>query len=279
MIEWYTHLCDYHNVTPEQALKLGTRAKGRKPDLPGSETCKKVTGMTFEDIWDSEKRDEIDQVFKFYKDQGAWSTFRQCVRHKDLENLHLSYFNFLIQNNFINDNSHICEYGCGVAPFTTTFLKHIQPNEEINLNLSLVDVDCDHFDFANYRLNRIVNESNLSGLVSLNFEKVEPEKLPNFNDKKLDILFCFEVLEHVPSPTKVMENIINSMNPGAIYIENFIKHAFEEDEDSGPDLISARKEREAYYELVHENFTLLHPSEGESKSNPSVTRIWQKKSL
>jgi SAM-dependent methyltransferase len=276
MFKWYTHLCDYHNVTQEQALKLGTRASGRKPNLPYSETCKAVSGMTFEDIWASDDRESINKIFKFYRDQGAWSTFRQCVRHKDLENLHLSYFSFLIQNKFINDNSHICEYGCGVAPFITTFLKYLQPHKGTRLSFSLADVDCDHFDFANYRLNRIVNESNFNELVTLNFEKIEPQKLPSFNNKKLDVLFCFEVLEHVPSPIKVIENIINCMNPGGIYIENFIKHDVEDDDDIGPDLTSARNEREMYYDLVYKNFTLLHPSEVESKLNPSVTRIWQR---
>ena len=28
-------LCDYYNVSNEDAIKLGTRDKGRKPSLPG----------------------------------------------------------------------------------------------------------------------------------------------------------------------------------------------------------------------------------------------------
>ena len=90
--KWYTHLCEYYNVEPQKALELGMRKSGRKPDLPESKTCKKVNNMTFEDIWALSERKNAHDVFKFYKDQGAWSSFRQCVRHKDMERYHISLF-------------------------------------------------------------------------------------------------------------------------------------------------------------------------------------------
>jgi len=279
MFDWYTHLCDYHNVTKEEALSLGTRSTGRTPSLPGNDRCPVVSNMTFEDIWDMKKRESDNDVFDFYRDQGSWSTFRQCVRHKDMENLHISLFNFLINNNHLNNNSHICEYGCGVAPFITTFMKYLKTNETAKLNFTLTDVDCDHFDFANYRLNRIVNENKLNKSVILNFETIKPESLPKFGNKKLDVLICFEVLEHVPSPVSVMQNIKDNMNPGGIYIENFIKHEVKEAEETGCDLKSARDERTEYYIIVNEYFNLLHPSKAESKANPNCTRVWQRNSI
>jgi len=278
MFEWHTHLCDYYNVTPKEALALGTRSNGRKPSLPGSPTCKPVSGKTFEDIWDEKERKTTQQVFDFYKDQGAWSAFRQCVRHSTMEKLHIAYFKFLLENNIIKNGSHICEYGAGVAPFVTSFLKYIQGDvSNFEMKITIVDVDCEHLNFAKYRLNCIKKEKGFHK-VDLDFQIVKPDRLPVF-DKKIDALFCFEVLEHVPSPVAVIENIRKSMNPGAIYIENFIKHEVDEDEDDGPDLISARNERDKYYEVVHEYYNLMHPTPEESKSNPSVTRIWQRNSL
>ena len=50
-MEWYTDLCEYYKVSPEEADDLGTRKKGRKPNLPGSATCEPVSGLTFEEIW------------------------------------------------------------------------------------------------------------------------------------------------------------------------------------------------------------------------------------
>ena len=242
MFEWYKHLCDYYDVTPEEALKLGTRSSGRKPSLPGSPTCQPVKDLTFEQIWAQKDRKDVQSIFDFYKDQGAWSAFRQCVRHKDMENLHLSYMKFLIDSSVIRPGAHICEYGAGVAPFVTTFLKYLDDNstKNIDLEITIADVDCEHLNFAKYRLNEIKDSREMKNL-KLNFETVEPEKLPSF-ENKLDALFCFEVLEHVPSPLAVIENISNSMNPGGIYIENFIKHD-DDDDDDGPDLSSARYER------------------------------------
>ena len=275
-ISWHKHLCEYYKVTPEEALQLGTRSSGRKPNLPGSETCKEVSGMTYEDIWALSKRETVEDVFKFYKDQGAWSTFRQCVRHIELEQLHLSLLNSMSQAGGIFNNSHFCEYGAGVAPFATTLLKNL-PSKDVNLTISIVDVDCEHLNFAKYRLNSIVKELDLKN-INLEFYTVEPESLPTFT-KKIDALICFEVLEHVPSPVEVIKNISKSMRPGSIYVENFIKHEVEEDEDSGPDLLSARNERSKYYDHVESMFNLIFPDVSYSNENPNCTRVWQRNSI
>ena len=255
--EWYTHLCEYYNVTPEEALELGSRSAGRKPNLPASKTIHRVFDMTLEDIWALSERKTTEEVFQFYKDQGSWSTFRQCVRHKDMEHLHLSTLKILIENEIISDGAHLCEYGAGVAPFMTTFLKYLNPDSNPKLTITIVDVDCEHF----------------------NFEIVEVDTLPTFNNQKLDALLCFEVLEHVPSPIAVINNIKDAMRPGGGYLENFIKHNDEDEDEDGPDLLTAREERSGYYEIVGKNFNLIDPSLQESEKNPNCTRFWQKKFL
>lgn len=270
MFEWYKYLCEYYNVTPYEALELGTRKTGRKPNLPGSVTCNPVSGKTFEDIWEEHPRKTIPDIFKFYKDQGAWSSFRQSVRHKDLENLHLGFLKYASQIGVLKQGSHICEYGCGVAPFITTFMKHCPDDSKIKITVT--DLDCEHFSFAQYKLKRIKEERNLKN-IEINFLTIDPYNLPNFGSF-VDLLFCFEVMEHVPSPLSVISNINNQLNSGAIYAENFIKH--EDDKDDGPDLLSARLERNKYYEFLNENFKLIHPSLEESNANPNVTRIWRK---
>ena len=274
--EWYTHLCKYYNVTPDEALKLGTRSKGRKPNLPSSITCKAVSDKTFEDIWEEKQRKSIQEIFDFYKDQGAWSAFRQCVRHKDLESLHMSYFQLLSKNMILREGSHICEYGCGVAPFTTTLLKTLQ-DKDVNLEITLCDVDCEHFNFAKFRINSILKESGFKN-IKVNFLEVKKDSLPKF-ENKIDIIFCFEVLEHVPSPVSVIENFSKNTKPGSVYIENFIKHDDLTDDDDGPDLVSARKERNRYYEIIEDNFNLIHPTKKDISDNPSCTKIWQRNSL
>ena len=65
---WYDDLCEYYNISPQEAEVLGTRKKGRKPNLPGSATCQPVSGLTFEEIWDSKPRETSAQIFDFYKE-------------------------------------------------------------------------------------------------------------------------------------------------------------------------------------------------------------------
>ena len=274
-MKWYADLCEYYGVSPEEALELGTRSSGRKPSLPASNTTHAVHDMTFEDIWASSPRQTVEDIFKFYKDQGAWSAFRQCVRHKDLENLHLSILQNNIQQGGIFEGAHICEYGSGVAPFMTTLLGNLNPAGAPSLLITLADVDCEHFTFAQYRLPKIIERRGLKN-IELNFETIKPDSLPTFADTALNAVLCFEVLEHVPSPVEVLKNMQSHMAPSAIYVEKFVKHEGGEKQD-GPDLLSARNERALYYELLGNNFALLSPSLRESNENPNCTRFWKLK--
>tara|TARA_R110001592_G_scaffold363007_1_gene679233 strand:+ start:2327 stop:3169 length:843 start_codon:yes stop_codon:yes gene_type:complete len=267
-INWYNkHLCEYYNIIPQEALKLGTRSTGRTPSLPGSKTCKPVLGLTYEDIWDLSPRKTEEEIFKFYKDQGSWSTFRQCVRHTDNLDDHLKLFEPLFKNNM-----HIVEYGCGIAPFLFTLVNSIPNPREINIDISLTDVDCEHLIFGHWRMGKLLKEKKYNNY-NLYLKPVDPNKLPTYN-QKIDLAIVYEVFEHVPDPIKVAENLRNQMNPNGLLVENFVKHD-QDEEDDGPDLLSARIQRTQYYEYLNTNFTLVL---GEAEHiSPSGTRIWKKK--
>jgi len=256
-------LCDYYGVSNEDAIKLGTRGKGRKPNLPASKTCVPISNMTYEDIWGLKSRDTIDGVFEFYKDQGSWSTFRQVVRHLDLIPYHIELFNKFQ----LHEGMHICEYGCGVAPFCRTLFGLLTPSASMNISISDVD-GCEHFTFADWRLRKVIEDKSLN--VDLRFVPVKADQLPVYH-QKLDLVLVFEVLEHVPSPVACIKNIHQQMNVGGMLVENFIKH--EGPGPDGPDLMSARLERQQYYDFLQQNFVLL--SGGSPKEHPDVTRIWR----
>lgn len=275
---WYDELCEYYKVSPEEALELGTRSSGRKPNLPASSTCKAISNMTFEDIWESKPRTSNKDILDFYIDQGAWSTFRQCVRHIDLTNYHISMFqtvmNVLSQTRQDLSSVHILEYGCGVAPFITTFLKMINNQEKFlkNLKFSISDVDkCEHFIFADWRLNKINERRNLN--LSIDAVGIKHDSLPSYSSG-LDVVFIFEVLEHVPSPIDTLNNLMSQMNDNCLFVENFIKHEHSDDEPPGPDLDSAADEREDYYKILTNNFKLI--TNNDHVSFPNQTRIWMK---
>ena len=115
------HLSEYYDVPLEEALKLGTRGAKRKPILPGSKTCSPVSGVTMEDLWGFHPRKTQSDIFGFYRDQGAWSSFRQCVRLLEIT----EQYRFLLDASFKGmkeDDIVVCEYGCGVAPFSFLLL-------------------------------------------------------------------------------------------------------------------------------------------------------------
>ena len=262
--QWYSDLCDYYDVSPDKALELGTRSPNRKPSLPSSSTTHAVSDMTFEEIWDSGPRDTDEAVFKFYKDQGAWSAFRQVVRHKDMTQYHLS----LLQQ-VLRFGGTFVEYGCGAAPYTHSLLNAIDPRVELTIYLS--DVDCDHCTFGYWRACKTIERRGLDR-ITLKQVEVKPGELPQY-ENKIDAVMIFEVLEHVPSPLKTINNLYSQMNPGAFLCENFIKH--DTNEGDSPDLYSAYLERSDYYTFLEENFGL---AAGIKESDaPNQTRIWSKK--
>jgi len=271
MSNWHDDLCEYYSVDAETALELGTRATGRTPDLPASKTCKAVSGMTYEDIWALSDRKTTESVFQFYHDQGAWSTFRQCVRHKDMSQYHIQLIGSILNSGTPRVGYHICEYGCGVAPFLNSFVSFITADSS-RCRISITDVEgCEHFNFAEWRLKKKISERSLN--IDLNIKPVTPTSLPAY-DEGLDLVLIFEVLEHVPSPLATIKNIYNQLNDGGIILENFIKHDDDHDDD-GPDLRSAAIEREEYYSFLSKNFELIV---GRSEADaPNETRAWRKK--
>ncbi len=265
--QWHKYICEYYDVTPEQALKLGTRASGRKPDLPGSKTCDPVNDMTYEDIWALESRKSLESIYKFYVDQGAWSSFRQTVRHLELSEMRKNLMMHIAANDM-----HFVEYGCGIAPFSTTLLQNINPSWKIDVSLTDV-LDCEHYTYGQWVLNKIKEERGLDE-IEVHAVPAVPNALPKYH-KPIDALMIFEVLEHIPSPVATLENIIDQMSPRALIIENFIKHDHDDEEESGCDLRSAASERGKYYEILNNNFTLLAgPPEYQDHG---ATRIWIRK--
>ena len=246
---WYDDICEYFNVSPEEALELGTRKTGRKPSLPGHGDYPSVKDMTFEDIWNMKDRKTEKEIFDFYRDQGSWSAFRQCVRHSNMDRAHMSMI-----HPFLKDGIQICEYGSGVAPFSTTLLRYLSPNQNAKMSFTISDVDSVHFNFGKWRLEKLKNREGYEN-ISVNSLKIEPNSLPKYNTK-FDLVIIFEVLEHVPSPVMTISNLCNSMNPGGILLENFIKHDIDHHEDDGPDLRSAAVEREEYYDFLRSNFNM-----------------------
>ena len=240
MINWYDDLCEYYGVTQEQAIELGIRKKGRKPSFPSSKTCDSVSGKTWELLWDQKSRDTLGQKFEFYKDIGAWSTFRQVFYRKDFN---YGYF----FNKFCSPNSSILEYGCGVAPMANYLVERL--GDDHNVKMTLVDVTSEHFEFAKWRLKKKAPNTNFKFI-----DITENNILPAFNDK-FDFISIMDVFEHLPNPVDVLKEIYGCCNEGAILVETWIDHKPED--ISEDDLLEAAEQRKDGMKYLYENFDLI----------------------
>lgn len=271
--DWCAHLCEYYDVTPEEALVLGTRASGRKPSLPGSSTCKPVSGKTFEDIWNEGDRTTLEGKYRFYEDLGAWSVFRQAVRHIDMARMRMEMLKAIVRfTGPANDEYHLCEYGCGIAPFTHTLLTSARFG--IKTRISLVDVPSEHFRFGVWRSRRdVADDPESCKHVIIDKVAVLPDMLPTFASP-IDAAIVFEVMEHIHNPIEMLENLLRHMKPNGYICENFIKHDI--NHVPGPsDMQSARDQREQFYSLLDARAIVVS---GEiEKANPNGTRIWRLK--
>jgi hypothetical protein len=165
---------------------------------------------------------------------------------------------FLFKNIRFEGNPVILEYGCGVAPFCRTLIEFIDKDAHVELLLSDVD-GCEHLAFGEWRVKKRIKERDLN--IHVDAVPVRFDKLPTY-DKKIDIAFILECIQ----------NIASHMRQGSLLVENFIKHHDDHDDD-GPDLLSAKLERDSYYKFLTQEFVALT---GET-TNPDATRVWRKK--
>ena len=231
---WYADLCHWYHVSPQQALELGTRQRGRRPDLPGSQTCQPVSGQTWEEIWERRPRDTEEAVLAFYREIGAWAAFRQVVRNR--------WRSYAFVARQMPRNGVLVEWGCGVAPVSFWLATHSwQVGGEPTFVLA--DVDSEHYTFGRWRLAEADGEA-----IELFVEA--GKSLPVL--PPADVACLFEVLEHLPSPRRVIEHVGAAVKPGGVLFEDFYVHR----DPEGADLPSAQAERPAVYEYLVKHFTL-----------------------
>lgn len=251
-MNWYDDLCEYYGVTPEQAIELGARSKGRKPSFPSSKTCGAISGKTWEELWEQKPRDTLGQKFEFYKDIGAWSAFRQVFYRKDFN---YRYF----YNKFCTPQSSVIEYGCGVAPMTNYLVERLGDNH--NMRFILVDVSSEHFEFAKWRLSRKAPNSKFKFV-----DVTEDNVLPMLDDT-FDFICIMDVFEHLPNPLDVLYSLHSRCISGGHLVETWIDHKPED--VSEDDLAVAAEQRSDGIAFLYENFDLVE--------NLDPIRIWRKK--
>ena len=254
---WCRDLCEFYRVTPSGALRLGTRATGRRPSLPGSATCQPVSGKTWEELWALEPRDSEEAIFSFWKQVGSWCAFRQVVRNRRRS------FAFIGKRLGMMDA--FCEYGAGVAPASWWLATH-HPGP---LRLTMVDVPSEHLTFGAWRLRkRLENEWDLC-CWALRVIALEPHIQP-LTDPYRGIS-CLEVLEHLSHPLETVQHLAEHLEFGGYLWEDFVPHA----EAHGADLPQAQSARHAVYDFLEQHFALVEGRRWDM-ADGGGTRTWQR---
>jgi SAM-dependent methyltransferase len=235
-MNWWDDLCEYYNVSKEEAIELGTRKTGRKPNLPASKTCKAVSGMTMEELWDFKPRETLQEKMDFYKDIGAWQTFRQC-NYRQTFNYSRMFFSHL------KEGCNVLEYGCGVAPLTNCIVEKYKGCDISSMTFHLVDVGGEHLEFAKWRLKKKCPNINVK------FHEITSEYSTPVFDINFDIVCIMDVFEHLPNPLEVITNITDHTNDRAFLVETWRKGAV-----GGCDLQEAEDQRRDTMKFINSNY-------------------------
>jgi len=252
--KWHKDICEYYKVTPRQALSLSRRTPGRRPDLPPSPTTAAVSNKTFKEIWDLRPRNTAGAIQQFYRDMGAWATFRQCYYHRRMDAGH-----FL---KGAKPGSSICEYGSGVAPVCNWVVENIKG---IPLHLTIVDLESEHLAFAKWRLNKKIAQNNLP--FRLNTLTVKGNDLPL--NELYDIILVLEVFEHIHNPRDVIVHLTDHLQKDGLLHENYVVCTPEE-----ANLEEAQSQRKAVFEFMRGKFRLIKGRDPDRY--PNDLRCWKK---
>jgi len=243
--DWWSACQSYYGVSRREAIRLGTRAPGRRPTLPGSPTCARIEGKTWEELWSAKPRTTPAEISSFYREVGSWCVFRQLARHRGR--------GFPDVSKRLPRGGTLLEYGCGIAPVSWWLNQR-----RGDFTAILVDLDAEPIHFGWRRLT----------LERRGFCFVGVCDLP-----RCDLAVCLEVLEHVPSPILAMRAILAALTAGGWLLEDFCTH---DGGGSPADLESAVMERPAVYELLRRECRLV---EGDVPEEPfgGGRRWWVKR--
>ncbi len=152
----------------------------------------------------------------------------------------LSPVSFYRFRKYISRANDILEYGCGVAPITYSALKYGKSSYK-RKSFSVADIGTHAFHFAKWRFSNMGNVS---------IHDLSPRELPHFQ-KKYDLIFMIEVLEHLPNPLEALQNLYDYLKRGGVFIFDFILG-----EGEGLDTRQALKDRESIISFIDKNFII-----------------------
>lgn len=244
---WWADLQRVYGVSRDEALRLGMRARGRRP-----------WGRTLEELWADRPRTSPAEIAQFYADVGPWFVYRQVVRHR------FTSFGFVAKR--LSPGMRVLEFGAGVCPVSWWLLHHGPPH----LRVTPVDVPSEHFRFGLDRLRMALPEHHWRMEVWSAW--CYDGRLPTLPTEYFTVATCLEVFEHLSDPIGTAQALVRSLKPGGWLFEDFGHHV----DSSGPDLPVAQACRQAVYERIAPACTLVHGRHWREPDGGGM-RSWKKR--
>ena len=141
---------------------------------------------------------------------------------------------------FINHNDSVLEYGCGLAPITSSLLR---VGKKKNLTFTIADIKQINFHYAKFQLGQAVKSFEITPNVI--------EELP----QEYNVIILITVMEHLPNPLDTIKNLTNFLKPGGILFFDY--HA---DDAHGQDTIEAVEQKKDVLDFISLNYSILKGS-------------------
>jgi 2-polyprenyl-3-methyl-5-hydroxy-6-metoxy-1,4-benzoquinol methylase len=140
---------------------------------------------------------------------------------------------------FIPRGGRVCEYGCGVAPLATSLVRFYR---HLNLNLTCADLPTILFHFVRWKFRAAPFVRTLA------IDPADDAPLPD----ALDVIFCTEVLEHVPRPLELLRHLHARLARGGILVLDYLRS-----EGRGLDSVGGLRDRGRALAFVRETFEIV----------------------
>jgi len=143
---------------------------------------------------------------------------------------------------FIARGARVCEYGCGAAPMTTSLVRFYR---HLDLAITCADIPTVLFHFMRWKF----RDHPFVRKVAIDPGDDAPL------DGEFDVIFCTEVLEHVPRPLAVLRHLHARLAPRGVLVLDYIRS-----EAHGLDTVGGLAERPAALDFVAAHFDVLEGS-------------------
>ena len=196
----------------------------------------------------TENSNKNEYLNAWQRHENIYLTFGSCYKYA------LDPFSGLPFLKYLKDKDSILEYGCGLAPITTSLLKC----KKKMYKFTLADIRSFTYHYSKYRLKQH----------NVRFIDVIPYELPALEDR-YDTIFLMTVLEHLPDPEKVIRLLTEHLKvPGYLIFDYALG------EGRGLDTMESVKQRQSVLDFVNSKYYIVS---GQIKYDQSMgTTILQK---